>query len=138
MCDPTIKRYLKTYRRVKFRAVPQASNKGRPSDDLKFIADLNEKSLPEFRKKVEGAINKVARCQSPPSDVRPFVCRGSPLRCKVFIVEYNPATPMKETHFWNDFWDDNIGFKYDKWSDAYKKARQLAGKNQQSTTRKKH
>ena len=45
---------------------------------------------------------------------------------------------MKETHFWNDFWDDNIGFKYDKWSDAYKKARQLAGKNQQSTTRKKH
>ena len=39
---------------------------------------------------------------------RPFVCDGSPLRCKVFVVGLNPATTLRE-EFWS-YWDDATGF----------------------------
>ncbi len=33
-----------------------------------------------------------------PTDLRPFVCEGSPLSCDIFLVGFNPATTM-ETDF---------------------------------------
>src|SRR4051812_21191901 len=41
-------------------------------------------------------------------EVRPFVCHGSPLTCRVFIVGFNPATAMDEP-FWH-YWTDDQGF----------------------------
>lgn len=44
-----------------------------------------------------------------PTTLRPFVCDGSPLDCRVFIVGFNPATDS-EVDFWN-FWSSHRGFK---------------------------
>ncbi len=52
-----------------------------------------------------------------PTDLRPFVCNGSPLACEVFIVGLNPASPMK-TNFW-EFWDSATGFDKERWLDVY-------------------
>ena len=52
-----------------------------------------------------------------PTALRPFVCSGSPLACRVFIVGLNPASPMKAT-FW-DFWRPGIGYDKGVWMDAY-------------------
>lgn len=52
-----------------------------------------------------------------PTALRPFVCSGSPLACRVFIVGLNPASPMKAT-FW-DFWRPGIGYDKGAWMDAY-------------------
>ena len=56
-----------------------------------------------------------------PTDLRPFVCDGSPLDCKVFLVGLNPASPMKGD-FW-DFWRPGFGFDKPRWFDAYKAER---------------
>lgn len=39
----------------------------------------------------------------------PFLCRGSPLTCRIFIVGTNPARQV-EKQFW-DFWTDPRGFR---------------------------
>jgi uracil-DNA glycosylase len=39
----------------------------------------------------------------------PFLCRGSPLTCRIFIVGANPAT-QDEMRFW-DFWTPGSGFR---------------------------
>lgn len=52
--------------------------------------------------------------------VRPFVCKGSPLDCQVFIVGFNPATA--NVSFW-DFWKPPYGFDKRAWQRAYKIAR---------------
>ena len=39
-----------------------------------------------------------------PTDLRPFVCEGSPLGCEAFLVGFNPASEMS-IDFW-DFWSD--------------------------------
>ena len=57
-----------------------------------------------------------------PTDLRPFVCDGSPLDSEVFIVGLNPASAMA-TDFW-DFWEPGIGFDKPRWFDAYKAERQ--------------
>jgi hypothetical protein len=56
------------------------------------------------------------------TDVRPFVCNGSPLTCKAFIVGFNPATEMT-ANFW-DFWRPGFGFEKDAWFAEYKAERQ--------------
>ena len=56
------------------------------------------------------------------TDLRPFVCDGSPLDCKVFLIGNNPATKMS-TDFW-DFWDSEYGFHKSAWYEAYKADRQ--------------
>ncbi len=38
-----------------------------------------------------------------------FICRGSPLKCRIFIVGFNPARKV-EKQFWS-FWTDSRGFK---------------------------
>ncbi|MET3653257.1 hypothetical protein [Dyella japonica] len=52
-----------------------------------------------------------------PTELRPFVCDGSPLECKAFIVGFNPATNMG-TDFWH-FWRPNQGFDKSAWLEAY-------------------
>ena len=39
----------------------------------------------------------------------PFLCRGSPLTCRIFIVGVNPARQVEEP-FWS-FWTDSRGFR---------------------------
>jgi hypothetical protein len=51
-------------------------------------------------------------------DIRPFVCKGSPLKCNVFVVGFNPA---KSIPFW-DFWHPLEGFQKDLWDAAYLKS----------------
>lgn len=55
-----------------------------------------------------------------PTDMRPFVCDGSPLDCQVFLVGHNPATDMS-ADFW-DFWTPQ-GFDQAGWFDEYKRER---------------
>lgn len=57
-----------------------------------------------------------------PTDLRPFVCDGSPLDCKAFIVGVNPATEMS-ADFWH-FWRSGYGFDKPAWYEAYKVERQ--------------
>lgn len=52
-----------------------------------------------------------------PTIQRPFVCEGSPLKCQVFIVGFNPATSM-EADFWQ-FWDSNNGYNKATWLETY-------------------
>ncbi|WP_445656554.1 hypothetical protein [Achromobacter sp. NCFB-sbj8-Ac1-l] len=52
-----------------------------------------------------------------PTDLRPFVCNGSPLSCEVFIVGLNPASPMRNG-FWS-FWHASYGFDKQKWLNEY-------------------
>jgi len=58
-----------------------------------------------------------------PTELRPFVCDGSPLECEVFIVGFNPATSML-VDFWQ-FWCPSKGFDKESWLEAYKKDRQV-------------
>lgn len=58
-----------------------------------------------------------------PTEMRPFVCEGSPLRCRVFIVGFNPATAMTAS-FW-DFWRPGYGFDKAAWFREYKRERSL-------------
>jgi hypothetical protein len=72
-------------------------------------------NLSDFEEALAAIIGK-------PTELRPFVCDGSPLACSVFLVGYNPATAMR-SGFW-DFWTDQ-GFKRDAWLDAYARERAL-------------
>ncbi|WP_206453597.1 hypothetical protein [Aurantimonas marina] len=67
-------------------------------------------TLPEF---VENLAELIGR----PTDLRPFVCQGSPLRCNVFLVGFNPATEMAGD-FW-DHWKTGVGFAKAAWFQAY-------------------
>lgn len=60
-----------------------------------------------------------------PTTLRPFVCRGSPLHCPVFLVGLNPATRLN-TGFW-DFWVPDFGFDRDAWLKTYVDERVAAG-----------
>ena len=57
-----------------------------------------------------------------PTDLRPFVCEGSPLHCNAFIVGFNPATEMSAS-FWS-FWRPGYGFDKSAWFADYLKERQ--------------
>ena len=65
--------------------------------------------------------NGLAEVIGRPSNLRPFVCEGSPLDCDVFIVGYNPATAM-EGDWWR-YWKAGYGFQKDRWYTDYLKAR---------------
>lgn len=72
-------------------------------------------ALGDFKKGLVSLIGK-------PTDLRPFVCDGSPLNCKVFIVGFNPATDTS-ADFW-DFWNSDDGFDKSAWRAAYWRERQ--------------
>ena len=71
-------------------------------------------TLEEVQARLEAAIGR-------PATSRPFVCEGSPLDCRVFIVGFNPATEMS-ADFW-EFWTPGYGFNKAAWFDAYKAER---------------
>lgn len=52
-----------------------------------------------------------------PTDLRPFVCEGSPLDCSVFLVGLNPATSLA-ADFWQ-FWDADRGYDKARWFRHY-------------------
>jgi hypothetical protein len=58
-----------------------------------------------------------------PTDLRPFVCAGSPLKCSAFIVGFNPATALTKD-FWH-FWRSGDGFDKAAWFEEYKRERNL-------------
>lgn len=72
--------------------------------------NLPKISIGEFEQQLAAIVGR-------PTTLRPFVCSGSPLACRVFIVGLNPASPMKAT-FW-DFWRPGIGYDKAAWMDAY-------------------
>lgn len=57
------------------------------------------------------------------SGLRPFVCDGSPLKCEIFIVGFNPATDMPGD-FWQH-WHSESGFDKETWFSAYQEHRKL-------------
>jgi len=52
-----------------------------------------------------------------PTDLRPFVCEGSPLNCEIFLVGFNPATTMN-ADFW-EFWRPGYGYDKAAWFQQY-------------------
>jgi hypothetical protein len=73
-------------------------------------SELPSRSIHEFEGRLADIIGK-------PTRLRPFVCEGSPLACRVFIVGLNPASPM-QSGFW-DFWREGVGFDKATWMEAY-------------------
>ena len=69
-----------------------------------------------------------------PTRVRPFVCEGSPLACRVFLVGANPATSLG-LDFWR-FWQSGYGFRKAEWLRAYTETRHQRGKKGYSPTRR--
>jgi hypothetical protein len=67
----------------------------------------------------------------PETGMRPFVCEGSPLCCKVFIVGVNPATPGE---FWK-YWSTQGGFDKESWFSDYTQIRRAQGKRAVTPTR---
>jgi hypothetical protein len=65
--------------------------------------------------------NQLTEFIGKPTDLRPFVCDGSPLECEVFIVGINPATAMS-ADFWQ-FWRSGYGFDKAAWFQTYKEDR---------------
>jgi hypothetical protein len=74
------------------------------------------RDLQNFEAKLKGLIGR-------PTDLRPFVCNGSPLTCDVIIVGINPAT-LLNADFW-DFWFPGYGFGKAAWFEAYLQARRV-------------
>jgi len=70
-------------------------------------------TLEEFRKSLEQ--------QLPNPNSRPFVCDGSPLDCRIFIVGTNSARLVKKPFF--SFWDPSCGFKKTEFLEALKQVR---------------
>lgn len=70
----------------------------------------NVPTLAEFQQQIEAIIGR-------PSNQRPFVCDGSPLDCRVFIVGLNPAS-ASERDFW-EFWNLETGFEKRAWFESY-------------------
>lgn len=58
-------------------------------------------------------------------DERPFLCNGDPLRAKIFIVGFNPATNI-ERNFWH-YWSDSSGMDYNMFMADYLAKRPLRG-----------
>jgi hypothetical protein len=71
-------------------------------------------TLPDFEQRLRRIIGSGDR-------VRPFVCEGSPLACRAFLVGANAATELNQP-FWH-FWTTGQGFDKDRWFEAYKHER---------------
>jgi uracil-DNA glycosylase len=69
-----------------------------------------------------------------PVFVRPFVCEGSPLECRAFIVGSNPATALS-LDYWS-FWERGYGFHRTIWAEASRAQRREAGRAEITPTRR--
>ncbi|MEW6070911.1 MAG: uracil-DNA glycosylase family protein [Candidatus Thermoplasmatota archaeon] len=77
--------------------------------------------LKEFRAEIEKLMEN--------DYIRPFICEGSPLDCKIFLVGINPAARMGKS-FWT-FWSDSTGMKREAWLNDYLEQRKKEAKKQQ-------
>lgn len=68
-----------------------------------------------------------------PTDTRPFICDGDPLRCRVFIVGFNAASDLP----FEDFWSDSCEFDRDRFLGAYRVRRVEEGRSPESPTRRR-
>ena len=73
-------------------------------------------NLAEFEQELQELIGR-------PTDLRPFVCDGSPLECAIFVVGYNPATEMRAD--WWLFWDPVRGYQRAAWFQEYQRERAI-------------
>jgi hypothetical protein len=71
-------------------------------------------NLAEFEQALADSIGR-------PTDLRPFVCDGSPLSCAAFIVGYNPATELAVD--WWKFWEPDRGYRRAEWFGEYQRER---------------
>lgn len=85
------------------------------SKDDEYFNVSNYSRLPNLS--IQKFEERLADIIGRPTRLRPFVCEGSPLACRVFIVGLNPASPMK-SGFW-DFWKADVGFDKAAWMEAY-------------------
>lgn len=83
---------------------------------------------------LDGFASELAARIGRPALVRPFVCDGSPLECRAFIVGSHPATAL-DIDFW-DFWEPGTGFLRADWDARYREARKRLGKAEVSPTRR--
>lgn len=84
-------------------AIGPSGNSKEPSK-LTPQAERPSEQLREFRSQLEKIEGRL------PSPISwPFLCDGSPLKCRIFIVGFNPARKV-EKPFWS-FWTDSRGFK---------------------------
>lgn len=81
----------------------------------------------EFKNKLQKRLKEVP-------NLRPFICKGNPLKSEIFIIGINPAT-SSDTDFF-EYWV-NDEFDKEKWFEDYKKERRAEGKIEISPTRKK-
>lgn len=56
---------------------------------------------------------------------RPFVCTGSPFRCRSFVVGFNAATRLKDP--FSSYWSDSTGFDRAKFDVDYAETRPRRG-----------
>jgi hypothetical protein len=55
------------------------------------------------------------------TDLRPFVCDGSPLDCRAVVAGFNPATTLGPD-LWQ-FWSPGYGFEKPEWLASYQRQR---------------
>jgi hypothetical protein len=79
--------------------------------------------------------NELHRLIPSPCRDRPFVCDGLPASCDVVVIGENPAQEMNNN--WWDFWDDETGFDFARFEQAYEKKRRDHGLSPISQTRRR-
>lgn len=84
---------------------------------LEWLHGGDTVDLREFRQRLEPLMLD--------STWRPFVCPGgSPIECHIFVVGINAGHVTGD--FWS-YWDDSIGFLYDKWLLEYESLNKIRG-----------
>ncbi|TPN78580.1 hypothetical protein FJ987_27590 [Mesorhizobium sp. CU2] len=84
-------------------------------------------TLDEFERELVTLIGR-------PTEMRPFVCEGSPLTCEVFLIGFNPATTMT-ADFW-EFWRPGYGYDKATWFKRYLEERAATRRQKISATRR--
>jgi hypothetical protein len=75
-----------------------------------FEVNTLPSGLSEFADRLAAVIGR-------PSNLRPFICEGSPFKAEVFIVGYNPATRLEGD--WWKYWDPDYGYRKSDWLAEY-------------------
>lgn len=72
--------------------------------------------LKRFREQLEQVLSEYELDTLP---VRPFICSGSPLDCKIMMVGYNPAREVNLEVFDSEIWHDQTGFDRERFAEHY-------------------
>ena len=125
---PLNRRMRKAVRRGRLRVVREGEENWGQSGAAMSSASGDLENRRRFIRELQEIIGD--SCEG----LRPFVCRGFPLECKVFLVGYNPAT-SNLPDFWQFFGED--GFDKDLWLRKYKEERIHLGCTPVSQTRRR-